>query len=248
MARLMARRDVDFALLRSLPGRRVVTAAAGETLLREGESGGELHVIVSGKVRLVRGGEPIAELGAGELLGEIGLLAGGTHPYGAVAEAASTLIAVPAATALGAIAQSPKFATGLAQTAADRALQLAAAGAAEPAATPPPAAATHPSAAATQPPAAATQPPAAAAQPPPAGAQGRSPAREREGGALASEPGERVQRDAHGAVWQVPAEHQREPAPATNQSPATGDHPTWYRAPRRCRATAPWPPSCSPPC
>jgi uncharacterized protein (DUF2225 family) len=132
----MARRDVDFPLLRGLPGRRVVTAAAGETILREGEAGGELHVIVSGKVRLVRAGSTIAEIGAGELLGELALLSGAPQPYGAVAEAASTLIAVPGATALGAIAQSPKFATGLAQTAADRAIQLTAAGAGAPSAEP----------------------------------------------------------------------------------------------------------------
>jgi uncharacterized protein (DUF2225 family) len=123
----MPRRDVDFPLLRNLPGRRVVTAAAGETILREGEPGGELQVIVSGKVRLIRGGTAIGEIGAGELLGEIALLSGGVQPYGAVAEAAATLIALPAATALGAISQSPRFATGLAQTSADRALQLAAA-------------------------------------------------------------------------------------------------------------------------
>jgi uncharacterized protein (DUF2225 family) len=125
----MPRRDVDFPLLRNLPGRRVVTAAAGETILREGEPGGELQVIVSGRVRLVRGGAAIGEIGAGELLGEIALLSGGVQPYGAVAEAAATLIALPGATALGAISQSPKFATGLAQTSADRALQLAAAAA-----------------------------------------------------------------------------------------------------------------------
>ncbi|HEY3081956.1 MAG TPA: DUF2225 domain-containing protein [Chloroflexota bacterium] len=124
----MPRRDVDFVFLRGLPGRRVVTAQAGETLLRPGDPGSHLHVVVSGRVRLVRGGTTVAELGAGELLGEVALLAGGSHPYEAIAQAATTLLAIPAAAAIGAIGQSAKFAQGLAQTAADRALQLAAAG------------------------------------------------------------------------------------------------------------------------
>ena len=128
-------------------------------------------MIVSGKVKLLRGGAAIAELGAGELIGEIALLAGGAHPYGATAEAATTLIALPTASALGAIAQSPKFATGLAQTAADRALQLAAAGTTSASAA---SAASTASAAATASGASA----APAADP---GVQGRSPAREREG-------------------------------------------------------------------
>jgi uncharacterized protein (DUF2225 family) len=123
----MPRRDVDFVFLRGLPGRRVVTAQPGETLLRAGDPGGELHVVVSGRVRLARGGATVADLGAGELFGEVALLAGGGQPYEAVAQIATTLIAVPAAAALGAIGQSAKFAQGLAQTAADRALQLAAA-------------------------------------------------------------------------------------------------------------------------
>ncbi|HEV8637071.1 MAG TPA: DUF2225 domain-containing protein [Chloroflexota bacterium] len=124
----MPRRDVDFVFLRGLPGRRVVTAQPGETLLRSGDPGSDLHVVVSGRVRLVRGGATVAELGAGELFGELALLAGGGHPYEAIAQAATTMIAIPAAAALGAIGQSARFAQGLAQTAADRALQLAAAG------------------------------------------------------------------------------------------------------------------------
>lgn len=121
----MPRRDVDFPMLRTLAGRRVVTAAVGETVIREGESAAELHVVVSGKLRLTRGGAALGEIGAGELLGEIALLVGGAHPYGAVAEAEATLIALPGSTALGAMGQSVKFAHGLAQTVADRALQLA---------------------------------------------------------------------------------------------------------------------------
>jgi CRP/FNR family transcriptional regulator, cyclic AMP receptor protein len=49
---------------------------AGETLIREGERGREFLVIESGTVRLTRGGDTLGELGAGDWVGEISLVAG----------------------------------------------------------------------------------------------------------------------------------------------------------------------------
>lgn len=47
---------------------------AGTPILREGEAGDRLHVIVSGEVEVRRGGYPIARLVAGDLFGEMSLL------------------------------------------------------------------------------------------------------------------------------------------------------------------------------
>ena len=48
----------------------------GETLIREGERGREFLVIESGTVRVTRDGRKLTELGAGDWVGEISLVAG----------------------------------------------------------------------------------------------------------------------------------------------------------------------------
>ena len=47
---------------------------AGETVMREGEMGDELHVILSGRLSLAKGQTPIGELGPGEHFGEMALI------------------------------------------------------------------------------------------------------------------------------------------------------------------------------
>jgi CRP/FNR family cyclic AMP-dependent transcriptional regulator len=47
----------------------------GTVLIREGEQGGEAFVVVDGTLEVSRGGDaPIAEVGAGQVVGEIALL------------------------------------------------------------------------------------------------------------------------------------------------------------------------------
>jgi CRP-like cAMP-binding protein len=48
--------------------------AAGHVLCREGESGGEFFVIVSGTAEVKRGGRDVGQLGAGDFFGEIALI------------------------------------------------------------------------------------------------------------------------------------------------------------------------------
>jgi CRP/FNR family transcriptional regulator, cyclic AMP receptor protein len=50
---------------------------AGRVLMRQGEHGSEMLVVVDGSARIERDGAVIAERGAGEVLGEIALLDGG---------------------------------------------------------------------------------------------------------------------------------------------------------------------------
>lgn len=48
--------------------------AAGEPLFTEGDLGDSLYVVVSGRVRVERGGRVVAELGPGECVGEMAAL------------------------------------------------------------------------------------------------------------------------------------------------------------------------------
>ena len=51
-----------------------VGVAAGKVLAREGDFGDEFFVIDSGTAEVTRGGEPLAELGAGDFFGEMALI------------------------------------------------------------------------------------------------------------------------------------------------------------------------------
>ncbi|HET8570217.1 MAG TPA: cyclic nucleotide-binding domain-containing protein [Candidatus Limnocylindria bacterium] len=51
-----------------------VDVPAGRELCREGESGGEFFVLVSGAAEVKRGGRTVDRLGAGDFFGEISLL------------------------------------------------------------------------------------------------------------------------------------------------------------------------------
>lgn len=52
-----------------------VDVAAGHVLMRQGDRGNEMFLVVSGKVSVERDGRALGERGAGSVLGEIALLA-----------------------------------------------------------------------------------------------------------------------------------------------------------------------------
>ena len=52
-----------------------IRLAEGKTLMKEGASGREAMIIVSGTACIRRGGRPIATVGPGDILGEMALLA-----------------------------------------------------------------------------------------------------------------------------------------------------------------------------
>lgn len=74
-------RDLDAQLLTDLESElEPVSLYSGEGLLREGEPGDSIHIVISGRLRVVRrtsSGEPtvLAELGPGETVGEMALIA-----------------------------------------------------------------------------------------------------------------------------------------------------------------------------
>jgi serine/threonine protein phosphatase PrpC len=64
----------DRELLRVMQSVEVRSYDAGQTVIREGDKGDELFIVLSGKVNVSRGGETLTRLGAGEHFGEMALI------------------------------------------------------------------------------------------------------------------------------------------------------------------------------
>lgn len=64
----------------------------GHEVARQGETGRQFGVVLSGTLRVVRDGEEIARLGEGDCFGEISLLAGRLVPQTATVEAAGNAV------------------------------------------------------------------------------------------------------------------------------------------------------------
>ena len=73
---------------------RVVEHAAGHTIIDQGESGAGFHMILTGEVKVVRGGRTVARLGPGEVFGEMALIDGGPRTATVVAETETTTFAI----------------------------------------------------------------------------------------------------------------------------------------------------------
>jgi DHA3 family macrolide efflux protein-like MFS transporter len=95
----MPQRDRD----RLIASGRVVTANAGTAITKAGDSGDSAYFIMSGRVAVgaaTDGGEyrSLANIGAGDMIGEIAALTGSTRTADVVAEEETELMEVPAAT------------------------------------------------------------------------------------------------------------------------------------------------------
>lgn len=78
---------------------RLQALAAGERLIRRGETGTELYMVVTGRVRVVAHGpdgaaQPLAVLGPGQVFGEMGPLEGVPRSADVVAEEAAEVLAL----------------------------------------------------------------------------------------------------------------------------------------------------------
>lgn len=71
-----------------------VDVPAGKVLIRQGERGDDLMVIVSGEVGVERNGERVTALGPGDFFGEIALIVGGPRTATVTAEAPGRLLVV----------------------------------------------------------------------------------------------------------------------------------------------------------
>jgi CRP-like cAMP-binding protein len=95
----MPQRDRD----RLIASGRVVTANAGTAITKAGDSGDSAYFILSGRVAVgaaTAGGEyrSLANIGPGDVIGEIAALTGSTRTADVVAEEETELMEVPAAT------------------------------------------------------------------------------------------------------------------------------------------------------
>ena len=71
-----------------------IDVPAGTALTHEGRHEGYFFVIVSGTVRIERGGRSINTIGAGDFLGEIALLDGGPRTASATTESSCRLLSL----------------------------------------------------------------------------------------------------------------------------------------------------------
>lgn len=69
-----------------------VDLPAGRVLMREGDTGREFYVLVTGGVSIERGGAPLKSMGPGDFFGEIALLAEGPRTATATTTAPSKVL------------------------------------------------------------------------------------------------------------------------------------------------------------
>src|ERR1700727_564820 len=75
---------------------RIQTLAAGEALVRQGEPGADIYLLLDGVIRVERDGERLAECGPGAMLGERAYLEGGIRTATLAAVTACRVAAVDA--------------------------------------------------------------------------------------------------------------------------------------------------------
>jgi CRP-like cAMP-binding protein len=71
-----------------------IEVPSGRRLMQQGESGADMMVIVSGSVAVVRDGERLNTLGAGDFFGEIALVDGGPRTATVTAEEPTRLLVI----------------------------------------------------------------------------------------------------------------------------------------------------------
>ena len=94
--------------------------ADGATLIREGERGREFIVIAEGTVRVTRNGKQIRDLGAGDFIGEIALVADVPRTATVTATSPVRLLVVTDRAFRGLIEEMPSIATKVLQSLGER--------------------------------------------------------------------------------------------------------------------------------
>jgi CRP-like cAMP-binding protein len=92
----------------------------GATLIREGERGREFIVIASGTVRVTRKGKQIRELGAGDFIGEIALVADVPRTATVTATSPVRLLVITDRAFRGLLEQMPSIAKKVLQSLGER--------------------------------------------------------------------------------------------------------------------------------
>jgi CRP/FNR family transcriptional regulator, cyclic AMP receptor protein len=129
------RRDAKLELLKGVPLfarcskaelRQIATLAdvidrdEGRTLIREGERGQEFFVVVEGSLRVTRKGRKVSDLGAGDFVGEIALVADLPRTATVTASTPVRLLVLTDRGFRDLLAQSPSIATKVLQSLGER--------------------------------------------------------------------------------------------------------------------------------
>ena len=94
--------------------------AEGATLIREGERGREFLVVVSGTVSVTKRGKKVADLGAGDFIGEIALVSDVPRTATVTATSPVRLLVVTDRAFRGLIEEMPSIATKVLQVLGER--------------------------------------------------------------------------------------------------------------------------------
>jgi CRP/FNR family transcriptional regulator, cyclic AMP receptor protein len=101
-----------------------VDVPAGKVLIRQGDAGGDLMVLVSGQVAIERDGTRVTTLGPGDFFGEISLIDGRPRTATVTTETPSTLLVVSHREFHALMDQIPEVAAQILQALADRVRKL----------------------------------------------------------------------------------------------------------------------------
>lgn len=97
-----------------------VVYAGGDTVLRQGDVGGRMHVVLSGSVDFRHAGQPLERLGVGGLFGELALIDGEPRGASAVAAEVCSLAIVGRERFELLLTEQPAFALEVMRVMADR--------------------------------------------------------------------------------------------------------------------------------
>jgi CRP-like cAMP-binding protein len=97
-----------------------VDLPAGRTVVRQGDDGNGLFLVLDGRVHVVRDGETLATLGPGEWFGELAVLDRGPRVASVITEGPTRCLALSAWDAERLLLERPALALGIARTLAAR--------------------------------------------------------------------------------------------------------------------------------
>ena len=132
---MQLRKDAKLELLKSVPLfascsksdlRRIAALADGidfddgRTLIREGTRGSEFFVVVEGALRVTRDGKKLSDLGAGDFVGEMALVADVPRTATVTASTPVRLLVLTKRGFLELLNQSPSIATRVLQSLGER--------------------------------------------------------------------------------------------------------------------------------
>jgi CRP/FNR family transcriptional regulator, cyclic AMP receptor protein len=105
----MSEAPIDFSLL-SRAGVPTRSYKAGEIIFREGESGNELYIVQSGRVRIELGNRVLETLDANSIFGEMALIDAAPRSATAIAATDATVAPIPEKQFLFLVGEVPFFA------------------------------------------------------------------------------------------------------------------------------------------